>query len=267
MKHLRTYEEYKENLLLEKLDIKNLFNKFKKSKNKQIAKMIVIGLLGIYSFTQANNFIKNQDLDNDSINLLTDELKKIDSLKNDKIKSIALQDSLAIYKKPTTMTLSQEGWDEIRIEEGSIKHKGEPVLTAYKLGDGMITIGYGHAKPIKTSKYKVGDKITKEKANELLIKDVNDAAAGVKRMFAQWEEEGIDIRLTQAQYDVLVSLAFNKGVGGFRNSAFVQSMKKGNFEEAAEKIKAEGDTARFAGVKNRREREAEKFFPTEKTTA
>ena len=60
MKHLRTYEEYKENLLLEKLDIKNLFNKFKKSKNKQIAKMIVIGLLGIYSFTQANNFIKNQ---------------------------------------------------------------------------------------------------------------------------------------------------------------------------------------------------------------
>jgi GH24 family phage-related lysozyme (muramidase) len=263
MKHLRTYEEYKENLLLEKLDIKNLFNKFKKSKNKQIAKMIVIGLLGIYSFTQANNFIKNQELDVDSINLLTDELKKIDSLKNDKIKSIALQDSLEMYKKPTTMVLSQDGWDQIRMEEGSSKQKGEPVLTAYKLGDNMITIGYGHAEPIRSSKYKVGDKITKEKANELLIKDVNDAASGVKRMFAQWEEEGIDIRLTQAQYDVLVSLAFNKGIGAFRKSAFIQSLKKGDYVETAEKIKAEGDTTKFAGVKSRRVRESKKFLSTD----
>jgi len=250
MKHLKTYEDHNIELVLEKIDIKNLLNNFKNTKNKKIAKMIVIGLLGIFTLTQATNYIKNQDLDQDSINVLTIELNKIDNLK----------DSLELYKKPTTMFLSQDGWEQIRIEEGSAKQKGEPVLIAYKLGDNMITIGYGHAEPIRTSKYKVGDKITKEKANELLIKDVNSAAEGVKRMFAEWEENGIKIRLTQDQYDVLVSLAYNKGIGAFRKSSFIQSLKKGDYEETAEKIKAEDKTSKFAGVKYRRERESEKFL-------
>ena len=35
--------------------------------------------------------------------------------------------------------------DHLKYEEGSIKHKGQPNLVAYDLGDGAYTIGYGHA--------------------------------------------------------------------------------------------------------------------------
>lgn len=261
MKHLKTYEQYSDTLILEKIDFKNMLNKLKKSdmkKKKRIAKIVIIGLLSVYTFSQASQIIDKQDIPITDKEFLQTELDSISSAK-DSIAS-AKEDSLARYKDPTTLILSQEGWDQLRIEEGSIYNKGEPVLKAYKLGDGMITIGYGHAERISNSTYKVGDTITKEKAEELFIIDVNEAATGVKRMFKQWKEDGIDVKLTQEQYDVCVSIAFNKGVQGFRNSAFVQEIKNGDMIAAAEKIKAEADTARYEGVKKRRIRESEKFL-------
>jgi GH24 family phage-related lysozyme (muramidase) len=41
---------------------------------------------------------------------------------------------------------SSEGiFNHLKREEGSVRHKGEPILTAYDIGDGAYTIGYGHA--------------------------------------------------------------------------------------------------------------------------
>lgn len=262
MKYIKTYNEHNDILVLENFNIKNMLKKIKESKNKKkIAKSIIIMLLSVYSITQINSFIEKQDLDNKSKNILLDELesKKINKLMFDKI-SKSKSDSLLKYKSPTKMILSQDGWDQLRIEEGSIFHKGEPVLKAYKIGDGMITIGYGHAEMISNSTYNVDDTITKEEANKLFIIDVNKAASGVKRMFEQWKKEGIDIRLTQSQYDVCVSIAFNKGVAGFRKSSFVQEIKKGDMIAAAEKIKQEGINSKYKGLRKRRLRESEKFL-------
>jgi len=253
MKHLKTYEQYSDTLILEKIDFKNMLNKLKNSdmkKKKRIAKIVIIGLLSFYTFTQATNIINGQDLGKEDKEILQTELDSIDTATKGTISNDI--DSIMKYRCPTTYILTQEGWDYIREEEGC-------VLTAYKIGDGMITIGYGHAEPISTSQYKVGDKITQERAEELLIEDVNYAAQGVKRMFQQWKDEGINVKITQDQYDVLVSLAYNKGVGGFRNSAFIAPLKKGDLEEAGELIRVESDS-RFAGIAKRRNREADKFL-------
>jgi GH24 family phage-related lysozyme (muramidase) len=160
---------------------------------------------------------------------------------------------------PTQMKLSQEGWDHIKWEEGDTKKKGEPVLKAYKLGDGRITVGWGHAEPIKKSKFKVGQVITREKAQELLKEDLKTAADGVRRMFSQWKEEGIDIEVTQKQFDVLVSIAFNAGVSGLRNSEIVKHLKEGNIKKAGQSIE-DSLTGDWAGLKVRREKEKEMWF-------
>ena len=130
----------------------------------------------------------------------------------------------------------------------------------YRLGDKKITWGFGHAETIKTSKYRVGYKISKEQAIKLLFEDVNVAAAGVKRMFEQWKQEGIDIKVTQGQYNVLVSLAFNMGVSNFRSTEFVQKLKQKDFARAAELIKNTGISHKFPGLVVRRLREYNMFI-------
>ena len=256
MNHIKTYEQYNDILILEKLNIKSMIFNFKKSKSKRIAKSIAITLLSIFTIAQANSFVDRQDLDVETKTILH---KEIESNKLGDINTKLIQTKTK-HKNVENLILSQEGWDFIRWEEGSSKDKGEPVLVAYKLGDGMVTIGYGHAEKIGSSKYNVGDKITKKDAENLLIEDVNEAAQGVKRMFSQWEEQGIDVKITQEQYDVLVSLAYNKGIGKFRKSEFVQALKKGDLELTAELIKKDGDSSNFSGVKIRREKESEKFL-------
>ena len=95
----------------------------------------------------------------------------------------------------------------------------------------MITIGYGHAERIANSKYKVGDKITKEEATRLFHKDVNRIAAGIRRLWKRWKNKGIDIKLTQNQYDALVSITYNSGINGMLKSDFIQELKKGNYKK------------------------------------
>lgn len=71
-------------------------------------------------------------------------------------------------------------------------------LNAYLCPAGIWTIGYGH-----TGNVKEGDLITKEIADELLIKDVEIFENKVKR--------NIKVELNQNQFDALVSYFFNIG--------------------------------------------------------
>jgi lysozyme len=158
------------------------------------------------------------------------------------------------YGKGYKYKLSQEGWDLIKSHE---KLK----LTAYDIGDGMITIGWGHAKPKGESKYKVGDKITKEKAQQLIQKDMKEKADAIRRIFKEWDKQGIDVEITQNQFDVLVSLAFNAGQGSVRMSEFIQDIKKGDLKSAAEKIKTFNiDDKKFPGLRKRRLEEYKLFI-------
>lgn len=157
------------------------------------------------------------------------------------------------WKSGYEFTLSQDGWDHIKKEE-SLR------LTAYSIGDGMITIGWGHAERENNSKYAVGDKITEEEAQKLLEKDLNHIADGVRGIFTEWEEEGVDVKITQDMFDALVSIAFNTGVGGLRRSELMKDLKEGNHEVAGEKIKTFRVSKKFPGLYDRREKESQMFL-------
>jgi lysozyme len=146
----------------------------------------------------------------------------------------------------------------LKQEEGSIQEKGEPVLDAYKLGDGMITVGWGHAERIGDSQFAPGQKITREKAEQLLASDVADAENGLNQILDDWQREGIKVKITQPMYDAMTSMIFNMGIGNFRKSDFIQLVKQGKYDEAAERILTTNVT--YPGHVIRRQRESNLFL-------
>lgn len=234
MQYLKTYDD----LILEKIEFKTLLNKIKNAhiNKKRVIKSVLAILLSLYSLKHVENIIANNSI-------LPYEDKEL-SLE------LLLKDEN--YKNGYDFILSQEGWDDIRREENLR-------LKAYRIGDGMITVGYGHAEPIKNSKLKVGYKITKDQAELYLKNDLNNTANGIRRIFKQWKQKGIDVKITQNQFDVLVSLAYNMGLTDLRTSDFIQLVKQNRLKDAAEKIKTLNVEDKFPGLKDRRIREYLKF--------
>lgn len=124
MEYIKTFENYNDDLIVEKLNLQPLFDKLKKSVNKKtVAKLIVGSLLTVLTVSQTVNFINSRaDLDN--------------------AEKVSLIDTISKYKDPLTLELSSVGLEHIKNHE-------KLRLRAYKIGDGKITVGYGHAKSIK----------------------------------------------------------------------------------------------------------------------
>jgi len=89
---------------------------------------------------------------------------------------------------------------------------------------------------------------------------LKEAADGVRRMFKDWEKEGVDVTITQSMFDALVSMAFNAGVSGLRNSEVVQHIKRGDYQMAADSIKTFRVSSKFPGLAVRRAKESEMFL-------
>ena len=265
----RTYNEIDSIINESKFDLKNKFLKLLKtiikSGHKNRKRLLIYGIASLISLTSLNSVsgifnsdkdIKELSMDAGVSELIEKELKK-DTAKSPKVKSNS------ITLDATNLRLSQDGWDSIRHEEGDIINKGEPVLTAYKIGDGMITIGWGHAERIRKSKYKVGDTITRSEAQKLLKGDLKVAADGVRKIFKQWKNKGIDVKISQDQFDVLVSIAFNSGVSSLRKSPIIRHLKKGDHQKAGESIKKFKVSKKFPGLLERRKNEYQKFMSYE----
>lgn len=166
------------------------------------------------------------------------------------IDTTAVTTPIQVQKISTPTSSSEEIKDFIKKEEGFS-------LKAYALGDGMITIGWGHAEKKNKSQFKVGQKITEEKAQELFDEDIKEAEAGLNRIFEEWKEKGINIQVNQDMYDAMVSMIFNMGIGNFRKSEFIQLVKHNKLKEAKEKILT--TKVNYPGVKKRRQSESEIF--------
>ena len=273
---MKNYNNFIENELNEmmNLNFKNILGKLKEKVSKRTIKVVLISLLAIYSVGEIKSMLDKpeikEELNDENIDELMAELEVQKDLVKPEITPTTLINNLETNFEDTLLNsnymdindikLSQEGWDMIRYEEGSIKEKGKPVLTAYAIGDGMITVGFGHAEKIANSKYKIGDEISTEEATKLFHKDVNRIANGVRRLFKRWKNKGIHIKLTQNQYDALISLTYNTGVGGMLKTEFIQHLKKGNYKTAADSLKTTKISSKFPGLKDRRQREYEKFI-------
>lgn len=96
------------------------------------------------------------------------------------------------------MKTSQKGIDLIKEFEG-FRSK------AYLCPGGIWTIGYGHTKGVRPN-----DIVTQRQAEDLLRKDLIECESAVNNL--------IKVNITQNQFDALVSLVYNIGVGNFVDS-------------------------------------------------
>jgi len=256
--------------ILEKINVNKTLNKtfnlLKNNVNKQTIKYFLVLMLGFYTVSEIIGFLNTpnitQNITQNNLSMIKTQLSDTTTLKILKDKAdttkmtIIDKNSDTIkennYKDPQTIKLSQDGWDNIRNHE---KLK----LTAYDIGDGKITIGWGHAEPKTTSKYKIGDKISKEKAKQIFIEDVNHFAEGTRRMFRQWKEMGSDVKITQGQYDAIVSLMFNGGITGFRRSSIATYLYDKEYNKASNAILSFKVSDEFSGNYKRREDEKKSF--------
>ncbi|MFW6233667.1 MAG: lysozyme [Nanoarchaeota archaeon] len=246
------------NIKDKKMYIRILIEKFNNTTSRFVKKNIAIILILLYFGNAVITNSKYSYLFKPKIEKAADKLSNKDNIEKTDIYEVA--DDIKIDKKNNfpaidinTVKTSDDGIELIKGHE-------KLVLTAYALGDGMITIGYGHANPIESSPYKVGDKITKSEAYRLFKNDLKRKEDGVRRILLEWEKDGIDVKITQSMFDAMVSMAFNMGLGGLRRSEFIQYVKNQDYEVASELIKSTRINPRFPGLKIRRSDESELFL-------
>jgi lysozyme len=111
----------------------------------------------------------------------------------------------------------------LKLQEGTVKNKAGDHI-AYRDSGGVWTIGYGHTKGVKQ-----GDVVNDYGALKFLAEDLAWAEAAVNKALDGY-------KLTQNQFDSLVSLTYNIGATGFAGSTVVKRIKAGDNIGAAEAL-------------------------------
>jgi lysozyme len=146
------------------------------------------------------------------------------------------------------LSLSADGLDFIAAHEGFS-------ATPYRDGAGQETIGYGHR---LAAGEQSPEAISADAARRLLAEDAARAEQAVR---ARVTEE-----LTQAEFDALVSFAFNVGAGAFARSTLLAKLNDGDFDGAGEqfsrwdKIRVGGKPTVSPGLAKRRADERRLFL-------
>lgn len=116
---------------------------------------------------------------------------------------------------------------------------------------GFMTIGYGHLIQKAESFPKP---LTEQQAHNILCVDVMIAVRAVNQYVRK--------TLVQAQFDALVSLAYNIGSGNFAKSTLLKELNQGNFQRAGAEFlvwrKSAGQI--MAGLERRRTAEQKMFL-------
>ena len=140
------------------------------------------------------------------------------------------------------MKVSNKGLELIKEFEGFSAN-------AYLCSAKKATIGYGNTFWEDGAPVKIGDQISKERAETLLKHVVDNFSVAV--------EVDIKIEVSQNQFDAMVSLAYNIGLGAFKNSTLLRQLNRGNFVGASQEFlrwdKSNGKP--LLGLTRRRERE------------
>lgn len=140
------------------------------------------------------------------------------------------------------MKVSNKGLELIKEFEGFSS-------VAYLCSAKKVTIGYGNTFWEDGTPIKLGEQISKNRAETLLKHVVDNFSVAV----------GVDIKIevTQNQFDAMVSLAYNIGIRAFHNSTLLRQLNNGNFVGASNEFlrwnKSGGKP--LLGLTRRRERE------------
>lgn len=116
------------------------------------------------------------------------------------------------------MRTSFKGRSMIRSLEGD-------ELEAYQDSVGVWTIGTGHTAAAGAPAPRAGMTITQEESDQILSRDLRLFEVGVMKVLKR--------QPTQNQFDAMVSLAFNIGLGNFGKSSVVSRFNRGDDAGAA----------------------------------
>lgn len=141
------------------------------------------------------------------------------------------------------MQTSQKGVDLIKEFEGLR-------LRAYRCSANVLTVGFGHTTAAGPPAVREGMTITAQEAENILRADLRTFEKGVLRV--------VKVPLSQNQFDVLVSFAFNCGVGALQKSTLLKRVNAGRFRDVpAELMKwTRAGGRELAGLVRRRRAEA-----------
>ncbi|MDR0249827.1 MAG: lysozyme [Burkholderiales bacterium] len=118
------------------------------------------------------------------------------------------------------------------------------VGNAYLDPVGIPTIGYG-----TTADVQMGDTITREEAEALLLRDAGAAGDDILRC--------VTVPLAQHEYDAYVSFIYNVGGGAFCRSTLLKKLNAGDYTGACNELPrwVYAGGQRLRGLELRRERE------------
>lgn len=235
------------------------FNTSSSRKNKkQIATVVAALFMTVYGGYSILN-ISSDKLEDLEEKIMVSNTVSVEELRNDALDIFGPIKNIKIVKGYGSGFRNAEMFTTSEEIKSIIKNHEKVRLKAYTIGDNKITIGWGHAEPIKTSKYRVGHRISMSEANTLFDNDIKTAENGVKRIFRQWEDGGLEVRITQGMFDAMVSIAYNAGISALRTSNFIKLVKEGKFREAENSIIKTRNTGRYGGLDKRREAEKKLF--------
>jgi lysozyme len=100
-------------------------------------------------------------------------------------------------------------------------------LKAYDDGVGVWTIGYGTT-AINGVAVKKGDTCTAEQAKSYMAQDLKKFESAVNTT--------VKVPLNQNQFDALVSLTYNIGIGAFKSSTLLKKLNAKDYKGAAEQF-------------------------------
>lgn len=145
------------------------------------------------------------------------------------------------------MQISKSGIELIKRFEGLR-------LKAYQDSVGVWTIGYGWTQPVDGKKIGPGMQIDHATADRLLKCGVVQYEQGVNQL--------VKVKITQGQFDALVSFAYNLGLRSLSTSTLLQKLNDGDRQGAADQfgrwVNAGGK--RLDGLVARRAAEREMFL-------
>ncbi|WP_275183626.1 lysozyme [Citrobacter freundii] len=148
------------------------------------------------------------------------------------------------------MQTSEKGIKNIKDFEGCS-------LTAYPdpgTGGAPWTIGYGWTQPVDGKPIRAGMTIKQETAERLLKTGLVSYENDVSRL--------VKVRLTQGQFDALVSFTYNLGARSLSTSTLLRKLNAGDYAGAADEFlrwnKAGGKV--LNGLTRRREAERDLFL-------
>lgn len=130
-------------------------------------------------------------------------------------------------------------------------------LDAYQCSAGKWTIGFGSTFYEDGTPVKMGDKITKDRADSLFEMISESFAAKVKTLIKQ--------PLTENQFSSIVSFSYNVGIGNLKSSTLLKKVNANPNDptirqEFMKWNRASGKV--LAGLTRRREAEANLYFKT-----